>query len=90
MHGSNDYVLSLGLVLTVVVAAGVGVTPGAVALDSVRTMLRGAVLGACVLRADWFTALAFIALVVLALHLLGVVNQSVSVGALNGVAALRF
>lgn len=72
-------------------AARVCVAPGDVALDDVRVVLRDAVLGADIEHAKWFAALAFRALVVLARHLLGVVDQCVSVGALDRVAeALMF
>lgn len=84
--------MSFRLSLTVVVvAARVGVAPGDVALDGARPIFRDAVLRANVDRANRFAALTFRALVVLALHILGVIDQCVSVGALHGVTeALRF
>ena len=73
-----------------VVAALVGRAPGAVALDLVGVLLLVAVLGALVVRANRFAALGLLALAVLAFDLVGVVDQSVTAVAVDGVTVLRF
>ena len=79
----------LKLKLTVV-AAQVGGAPGVRAQDGVSPMERSVFVWARVLRAECFAALLFLALAVVALHIMGVVDRRVAVGAGNGVTARRF
>ena len=79
----------LKLKLTVV-AAQVGGAPGVRAQDGVSPMERSVFVWARVLRAECFAALLFLALAVVALHIMGVVDRSVAVGICNGVAVRRF
>ena len=76
--------------LTFVVAAFVRGASGVVAFDLVRATLRRAVLRALVVKADLFAALGLRALALLALHVVGVVDQSVPVRTIVGVTVFLF
>ena len=73
-----------------VVAALVGGATGFVALDRFRVFLGVAVLGTLVGRAHCFAALGLLALAILALLVLGVIDERITVRALDGVAVLQF
>ena len=72
------------------VAAQIGGAPGIVALDGVSAVHGSVVVGTRVVRAVCLAALLFLALAVVALHIMGVVDRSVAVGAADGVAVRRF
>ena len=71
------------------VAAQIGGAPGIVALDGVSAVHGSVVVGTRVVRAVCLAALLFLALAVVALHIMGVVDRSVAVGAADGVAVQR-
>ena len=71
------------------VATQVGGAHGVRALDGVSAVHWSGHVGACVVRAERFTALLFFALVAIALHVLGFLERSVAVGAADGVAVRR-
>ena len=70
-------------------AALVGGAPRVFAQDTVSTVYRGVVVGARVTRAVGSAALLFLALAVVALHVIGVLDRSVAVRAADGVAVQR-
>ena len=67
-------------------AAQVGGAPITFAQDGVRAVDGSVVVGARVTRAECLTTLLFLALAVVALHIVGVFDRSVAVGAADGVA----
>ena len=71
------------------VAAQIGGAPVIVALDGVSAVHGSVVVGTRVVRAVCLAALLFLALAVVALHIMGVVDRSVAVGAADGVAVQR-
>lgn len=71
-----------------VVTAQVGRAPVVIALDGVGAVDRGILVGALVVRAERLAALLFLALAAVALHVFGVLDQRVTVGAFHGVAVL--
>ena len=71
------------------VAAQIGGAPGIVALDGVSAVHGSVVVGTRVVRAVCLAALLFLALAVVALHIMGVVDRSVAVGAADGVTVQR-
>ena len=71
------------------VAARVGGASGSIALSGVSAVHGSVVVGARVVRAERLAALFFLALVTVALHVVGVRDWSVTVGAADGVAVGR-
>ena len=61
------------------VAAQVGRAPGTGAIDRVRVVCMGVLVGALVVRAERLAALLLLALVPVTLHVFGVVDQRVTV-----------
>lgn len=76
--------------LTVTVAALVVGAPSVVAFDAVRALFLVPVLRALVVRANRFAALGFLAPAPVTLYVVSVVDQSVAVRAVEGVAVFRF
>ena len=72
------------------VAAQIGGAPDIVAFDGASAVCGSVVVGTRIVRAECFAALLFLALAVVALHIMGVVDRSVAVGAVDGVAVRRF
>ena len=70
-------------------AAQVGGAPGVLALESVSVVHGSVIVGASVVRAECLAALLFLALAVVAHHVVGVFDWGVTVGAADGVAVLR-
>ena len=70
------------------VAALVGGATGPIAPDGISAINRGVVVAACVVRAERFAALLFLAITVVTLDCVGVVDRSISIRATDGVAVL--
>ena len=73
-----------------VVAALVGGAPGVVTFDAVSAIRGSVVVGARVGRAECLATLLFLALAVVALHVMGVFDQRVSLRAADGAAVRVF
>ena len=71
------------------VAAQIGGAPDIVAFDGASAVHGSVVVGTRIVRAECFAALLFLALAVVALHIMGVVDRSVAVGAADGVTVQR-
>lgn len=79
--------MAFGLRLTFV-AAQLGRAPGLMAVYGVRVVCRGVLVGAPVAQAECLAALLFVALVAFSFHVLSVLDQRVTIGAVDGVAVL--
>ena len=89
-HLPENSTVSKNIIPLTVVAAQLSGAPGLRAQDGISPMDHSVLVGARVIRAERFAALLFLALAVVALHIMGVVDRSVAVAICNGVAVRRF